>query len=58
MDKKIKIDFDFKKIMNDVDMFFSKTLPNYFKGLGTDMLAAWGVLTLGIILIIVGVFLL
>ena len=48
--KTIKIDFDFKKI--------SASIEGYFKGLTNDMLAAWGVLGVGIILIIVGLFLL
>jgi hypothetical protein len=56
--KKIKIDFDFKKITNDMNIFFSKTVPTYFSGLSTDMLVAWGVLGVGLILIVVGVFLL
>ena len=58
MDKKIKIDFDFKKIMDGMNNFFSRALPNYFKGIDMYMQIAWGFLGLGIVLIIVGLILL
>jgi len=48
--KKIKIDIDFKKIINNIKYYFSH--------LKIDMQIAWGILGLGIILIIVGVILL
>jgi len=48
--KKIKIDIDFKKIINNIKYYFSH--------LKIDMQIAWGILGLWIILIIVGVILL
>ena len=47
--KKIKIDIDFKKIWSNIS--------NYFSHLKIDMQIAWGILGLGIILIVVGLFL-
>lgn len=49
MPKTINLDFDLKKIMNDI--------KRYFNNLPQDMLIAWGVLGLGFILIIVGLIL-
>jgi hypothetical protein len=57
MAKKIKIDFDFKKIVDGLNRFANGIVP-YFSHLAIDMQVAWGVLGLGIVLIVVGLFLL
>lgn len=45
-----KFDLDFKKIIDDIGY--------YFAHLGQDMQIAWGVLGLGIILVVIGILIL
>ena len=58
MAQPVKIDVDFKKMFANINRFFSQDIPKYFKGLAQDMQIAWGVLGLGIVLVIVGIVLL
>jgi len=52
-----KIKIDFKEIGNNLKRFFNNSIE-YFKNLTVDMIAAWSAIGIGLIVLIIGIFIL